>query len=154
MMRPFIDTLLICTLTALVIVVSGAWSSGLNGATLTASAFRTSMPLRGDFVVGFGLVFFALSTIISWSYYGDRCIFYLFGKKAIKLYRWIFCLLIPLGAVVKLELIWNLADITNAFMALPNLIALLGLSTLVIKQTNSYNRKLRIARKRHKKRGF
>jgi AGCS family alanine or glycine:cation symporter len=154
MMGPFIDTLLVCTLTALVIVVSGVWSSGLNGATLTARAFKVSMPLRGDFVVGFGLIFFALSTIISWSYYGDRCIYYLFGNKTIRLYRWIFCLLIPLGAVVKVELIWNLADITNAFMALPNLVAILGLSAVVVKQTNSYNRKLRIARKLHKKRWF
>lgn len=151
MMGPFIDTLVICTLTALVIVVTGAWKSGLNGATLTASAFREAMPIRGDFLVGFGLVFFALSTTIAWSYYGDRCIYYLGGNKWVEPYKWIYCLLIPLGAVVKLELIWNIADIANAFMALPNLIALLGLSGIVIKLTQSYNRKLRVARKLHNK---
>lgn len=151
MMGPFIDTLVICTLTALVIVVSGAWSSGLNGATLTAKAFNSSMQARGDFVVGFGLIFFALSTTIAWSYYGDRAIYYLFGKKYLASYRWIYCLLIPLGAVVKLELIWDLADIANACMALPNLVALLGLSGVVIKLTESYNRKLRIARTLHRK---
>ena len=151
MMGPFVDTLIICTLTALVIVVSGAWSSGLNGATLTASAFNVSMPKGGDFVVGFGLIFFALSTTIAWSYYGDRCIYYLFGDKYLRHYRWVYCLLIPVGAVVKLELIWNLADIANAFMAVPNLVALLGLSGVVIKLTESYNRKLRIARSLHRK---
>lgn len=150
MMGPFIDTLVICTLTALVIVITGVWNSGLNGATLTAKAFRTAMPLRGDFVVGFGLVFFALSTTISWSYYGDRCIYYLFGEKAVRPYKWIYCLLIPLGAIVKLELIWNIADIANAFMALPNLVALIGLSGVVIKLTNNYARRLRLANRIHK----
>jgi len=149
MLGPFIDTLVICTLTALVIVVSGKWSSGLNGATLTASSFNSVMPAGGDFVVGFGLIFFALSTTIAWSYYGDRCIFYLFGKKGVTPYRWIYCLLIPLGAIVKLELIWNMADIANAFMALPNLVALFCLSGVVIKQTKTYERRLRIARKLH-----
>ncbi len=145
MLGPFIDTLVICTLTALVIVVPGAWSSGLNGATLTASAFRTSMPAMGGFVVAFGLVFFALSTVIAWSYYGDRSIYYIFGKNAIMPYKWVYCLLIPLGAVVKLELIWNLADIANGFMALPNLVGLLGLSGVVIALTKSYNKNLTIS---------
>ena len=150
MMGPFIDTLVICTLTALVIIVSGAWSSGLNGATLTARAFRDSMPMGGDFVVGFGLVFFALSTTISWSYYGDRCIYYLFGSKGVIPYKWLYCLLIPLGAVLKLEFIWNLADIANAFMAIPNLVALIGLSGVVVQVTNGYMRRLRIARLIHR----
>ncbi|MFQ5952085.1 MAG: alanine/glycine:cation symporter family protein [Candidatus Omnitrophota bacterium] len=154
MLGPFIDTLVICTLTALVIIVTGVWSSGLNGATLTASAFKVSMPVRGDFVVGFGLVFFALSTTIAWSYYGDRCIFYLFGEKGTRPYKWIYCLLIPIGAIAKLELIWNIADIANAFMAIPNLIGLLGLSGVVVALTASYNRRLRIARSLHKKKWF
>jgi AGCS family alanine or glycine:cation symporter len=101
--------------------------------------------------VGFGLIFFALSTTIAWSYYGDRCVFYLFGNRAVRFYRWIYCSLIPIGAVMKLELIWNMADIANAFMAVPNLMGLLGLSGVVIAQTESYNRKPRIARKLHKK---
>jgi len=154
MMGPFIDTLVICTLTALVIVVSGAWSSGLNGASLTASAFSTKMAAGGGLVVGFGLVFFALSTTIAWAYYGDRCMYYLFGEKTVRPYRWLYCLFIPVGAVVKLELIWNLADIANAFMAFPNLVGLLGLSGVVMKQTESYARKLSIAKKLHKKKWF
>lgn len=154
MMGPFIDTLIICTLTALVIVVSGLWSSGLNGATLTTSAFDAMIKGQGGFIVVFGLIFFALSTTISWSYYGDRSIFYLFGKKAVIPYKWIYCLLIPLGAIVKLELIWNIADIANAFMAFPNLIALIGLSGVVIQFTRTYDRRLRLARKLHDKRFF
>ena len=138
MLGPFIDTLVICTLTALVIVVSGVWSSGLTGATLTANAFKTSMPIMGEIIVGFGLVFFALSTTIAWSYYGDRCVYYLLGEKSIKFYKWIYCLVIPIGAVLKLELIWNMADIANAFMAVPNLVALLGLSGMVITMTKNY----------------
>ncbi len=149
MLGPFIDTLIICSMTALVIIISGGWSSGLNGATLTASAFNATIPGSGKFIVGFGLIFFALSTTIAWSYYGDRCIFYLFGKKWIKSYRWIYCLLIPVGAIVKLEIIWNLADIANAFMAIPNLIGLLGLSGVVVGLTKTYNRRLRLARKIH-----
>jgi len=149
MLGPFIDTLVICSMTALVIIISGQWSSGLNGATLTASAFNATIPGSGKIIVGFGLIFFALSTTIAWSYYGDRCIYYLFGRKWMKSYRWIYCLLIPLGAVVKLEIIWNLADIANAFMAIPNLIGLLGLSGVVIGLTKTYNRRLRLARKIH-----
>ncbi|MBD3380099.1 MAG: amino acid carrier protein [Candidatus Omnitrophica bacterium] len=152
MLGPFVDTLVICTLTALVIIVSGKWSTGLNGATLTASAFNHSMGgVGGDIVVGFGLVFFALSTTIAWSYYGDRCVYYLLGEKAVRAYKWIYCVLIPVGAVVKLEFIWNLADIANAFMAFPNLVALLGLSGVVIKMVRDYDRRLRIARKIHGK---
>ena len=154
MMGPFIDTIVICTLTALVIIVSGVWTSGLNGATLTAKAFDTSLPGRGDIIVAFGLIFFALSTIIAWSYYGDRCVYYLFGEKALIPYKWIYCLLIPLGAVVKLELIWNIADITNAFMAFPNLIGVLGLGGVVVSLTYKYDRRLKLARKLHKKRWF
>ncbi len=103
------------------------------------------MPAMGGFVVAFGLVFFALSTVIAWSYYGDRSIYYIFGKNAIMPYKWVYCLLIPLGAVVKLELIWNLADIANGFMALPNLVGLLGLSGVVIALTKSYNKNLTIS---------
>jgi AGCS family alanine or glycine:cation symporter len=151
MMGPFIDTLLICTLTALVVIISGLWSSGLNGAPLTAGAFNQALPGKGGFIVTFGLIFFAFSTIIAWSYYGDRCMYYLFGTKALLAYKWFYCCLIPLGAIIKLELIWNLADITNGFMAVPNLVALLGLSGVVIKLTKDYDRRLRFARKYHEK---
>lgn len=151
MLGPFIDTIVICTLTALVIIVSGVWSSGLNGATLTARAFDSVITDKGNILVGFGLVFFALSTTIAWSYYGDRSIYYLFGEKGVRPYKWFYCLLIPVGAIVKLELIWNLADIANAFMAVPNLIALIGLSGVVAQQSATYARRLRLARKIHSK---
>lgn len=154
MMGPFIDTLVICTLTALVIVVSGQWSSGLNGAALTASAFDSSLGGHGAPIVVFGLIFFALSTTISWSYYGDRSIYYLFGNKGTLAYKWAYCLLVPLGAVVKLELIWNIADIANAFMAVPNIIAIVGLAGVVVKFTNTYDRRLKVARRLHGKRFF
>lgn len=152
LMEPFIDTVVICTLTALAIVVSGMWSSGLNGASLTAAAFKTAIPGWGDLIVGLSLAFFAGTTIIGWSYYGDRCVYYLFGEKGIRTYSWVYCLLIPVGAVVKLEIIWNMADIANAFMAFPNLVALLALSGVVVRQTASYNGKLRMARKLHRHR--
>lgn len=151
MMGPFVDTILICTLTALVIVISGLWSSGLSGATLTARAFDASTQGLGNFIVSFGLIFFALSTTIVWAYYGDRSVFYLFGDRGLLPYKWIYCGLMPLGAVMRLELIWNLADITNGFMAVPNLIGILGLSRVVVKFTRDYDRRLRFARRFHKR---
>lgn len=150
MMGPFIDTLIICTMTALVIIVSGQWSSGLNGATLTTAAFGASTRGMGSWIVVFGIIFFATSTTISWSYYGDRCIFYLFGKNAVMPYKWIYCLVVPIGAVFRLEMLWNIADIANAFMAVPNLVALIGLSGVIVKLTRSYDRKLKFARRFHR----
>jgi len=140
MMDPFIDTIVVCTLTGLVIVVSGLWASGLNGATLTAACFRASLDKYGDAIVVFGLLLFALSTLVSWSYYGDRSVFYLFGQRATVPYKWLYCLLVPIGAVVKLDLIWNLADIANALMAIPNLIALIALSGVIIRFTRDYEK--------------
>jgi AGCS family alanine or glycine:cation symporter len=138
MVGPFIDTLVICTMTALVIVSTGAWSSGLTSSPLSAHAFELGLPHAGKWIVTFGLVFFAFSTMISWSYYGDRCSEYILGRRAIMPYRWIFVLLIPVGAVVKIDLVWLLTDIMNGFMAFPNLVGILGLSGLAVKMTNDY----------------
>jgi len=138
MMGPFIDTILICTMTALVIIISGLWDKGQSGAALSSSAFQATLPVAGKYVVSLGLTIFAFSTLIGWSYYGDRNIEFLFGPKAVSIYRIIFILMIPIGAVMKLEIVWNFSDIANALMALPNLIGVLALSGLVSVMTKDY----------------
>ena len=187
MLGPFIDTIVICTLTALVIITSGAWQvtsrsgellygpSGkgqsmkmtIDGeevlvvgtaqddpvpmldeegrpyelptsAALTASAFEKELPRIGRVIVAFALVFFAYSTMISWSYYGDRCFEYLLGRRAITPYRYVFCCFVLLGAVGGLELVWTIADNLNALMAIPNLVGLLGLGGVVVRESRDY----------------
>ena len=138
MLGPFIDTIVICTMTALVIVITGAYTSGETGADLTASAFSRGIAGVGGFIVAGGIIFFAFSTAISWSYYGDRCIDYLFGEKTVMPYRVLYCSLLPVGAYIKLEVVWTISDIFNALMAWPNLIGLILLSPVVIRQTKSY----------------
>ncbi len=138
MLGPLIDTLIICTMTALTILVTDATQSGLNGAELTAEAFNLGLSGWGHFVVGVSLVFFAYSTTISWSYYGDRCAEYLWGVKAVLVYRLIYVVLVFVGAVAKLGLVWKLSDIFNALMALPNLIGLILLSGVVTHETRAY----------------
>ena len=144
MLGPLIDTLVICTMTALVILLSGAWmlngdgGAGLTGATLSAAAFDIGIPGFGRYFVTFGLAFFAFSTMISWSYYGDRSTEFIFGSGSIKIYRLVYTLLIPLGATIELKLIWNISDITNALMAIPNMIGVLLLSGVVARLTRKY----------------
>ena len=146
MMEPFIDTLIICSMTGLVIVVTGAYQAGdgsLTGAALTVHAFSHDLGSAGAMVVGVGLILFAGSTIISWSYYGDRCARFLFGERAVLPYRVIYTLLVVVGAAVPLALVWNIADITNIFMALPNLLALFLLSGLLVKMKRDYFEKMK-----------
>ena len=187
MLGPFIDTIVICSMTALVIVISGAWqvksSSGevlygpggkgvpitimLDGKTtqvigsvgdrpepfldengrpyllptgspMSIAAFESSLPGVGRIIVAFGLMFFAYTTMISWSYYGDRCFEYLLGSWAIKPYRYVFCVFAVLGAIGGLDLVWTIADNLNALMAVPNLIALLGLNGIVVRESKDY----------------
>lgn len=140
MLEPFIDTLIVCSLTGLVIIVSGALQGdhGLTGAQLTAHAFQQNLGSFGAMIVGIGLTLFAFSTIIAWSYYGDRSAKFLFGDRAVLPYRLIYSFLIIVGATVNLQLVWNLADITNILMAVPNLIALVLLAGLVKKLKNAY----------------
>ncbi len=145
MLGPFIDTLVICTMTALVIILTGAFTmtgadgSGLTGAVLTKAAFKAGMPFAGgEFIVTIGIIFFAFSTVIGWSYYGDRCIDYLFGQKAVLPYRIIYCMIIPVGATIKLSTVWTISDIFNALMAWPNLIGLIFLSPIVVRMTKEY----------------
>ena len=143
MLGPFIDTLIICSMTALVILVTGAHLTEHDGGALTAYAFEKGLFGYGQYLVGFGLMFFAYSTLIAWSYYGDRCAEYLFGEKAIPVYRWIYVACITIGAVGGLRVIWTIADIFNALMAVPNLIGLVLLSGTVAKETLLYCTKLK-----------
>ncbi|MHC4911937.1 MAG: alanine:cation symporter family protein, partial [Planctomycetota bacterium] len=185
-------TIIICTMTALVIITTGVWqvktedgrvlygpgAKGLpmkmmvgddycqvigtcesepepfldekgqpyllpTGASLTASAFEHSLAKPGCWIVSISLVFFAYSTMISWSYYGDRCFEYLFGPRAIMPYRCVYCFVVILGAVGALDLVWTIADILNALMAVPNLIALLALAGTVAVKTKDYLRRMR-----------
>ena len=134
MLGTFIDTLIVCSITGLVIVLTGQWTAGEGGAALTAAAFSQVIP-SGDVLVSVSLCFFAFTTILGWSYYGERCAIYLFGTKALIPFRVLWVAAIPLGAMAQLNFIWLLADTLNALMALPNLIALLLLSPVVFKLT-------------------
>ena len=138
MLGTFIDTLIICTITGLVIIVTGAWTSGETGATLSSLAFETALPGVGGYIVTFGLSIFAFTTLLGWSFYGEKCVEYLFGVRSIIPFRVLWVIAIPIGATAKLSFIWLLADTLNALMALPNLIALLLLSPLVFKLTREY----------------
>ena len=151
LLGPFIDTIIICTLTALVIIMTGAWTvgEGLDGADLTAYAFRVGL---GDFhavadqaklgriLVTVGVILFAYSTSIAWSYYGDRCVSYLFGLKAVMPYRIIFCLMLVVGATIKIDLVWEFCDVMNGMMAIPNLVALILLSNVIWKDLVDYKK--------------
>jgi AGCS family alanine or glycine:cation symporter len=143
MLGPFIDTLLICSMTALIIIISGVWQSGLDGAPLTCFAFDKFLPGAGRLIVSLGLALFAYSTLIGWYYYGEKGIEYLMGSGIITPYKWVYIMAIPLGAVVRLDVVWGFADIANGFMALPNLVAVLGLSGVVYVSTINYYKKKR-----------
>jgi len=138
MLGPFVDTIVICTMTALVIIVTGAYTQGLTGADLTRQAFNAGLPGPGGYIVSIGLIFFAFSTAISWSYYGDRCVDYLFGEKLVLPYRVLYCILLPVGASIQLNTVWTISDIFNALMAWPNLVGLLLLSPVLIRTTKDY----------------
>jgi len=138
MMGTFIDTIIVCSITGLVIIVSGAWTSGETGATLSSLAFESILPGFGGFIVSFGLCIFAFTTILGWSIYGEKCVEFLFGIRAITPFRVLWIVAVPIGATANLSFIWLVADTLNALMALPNLIALLLLSPVVFKLTKEY----------------
>ena len=142
MTGTFIDTIIICTLTGLSLIVTGAWCGPLKGAAMTDSAFSAAFPGFGSMVLMVGLVLFAFTTILGWNYYGERCVEYLMGVKAIMPYRVIFIILIACGPFLKLEEIWVLADIVNGLMAIPNLIALLALTGVIVAETKAYEKHL------------
>ena len=138
MLGTFIDTIIICSITGLVIVMSGAWTQGASGAELTQQAFDILGYNYGAHVVSIGLALFAFTTILGWSYYSERCAEYLFGTKIIMPFRLLWILAIPAGTILSLDFVWLLADVLNAMMAIPNLIALLVLCPLVFKLTKEY----------------
>jgi len=147
-LEPMVDTLIICTLTALVVVISGAWSSGIQGVGMTVLGFeegmgRVGLGLLAKHVVTLGLLLFAFSTIISWSYYGSRAIQYLISDKAIKPYYFVFALFTFFGAIWGIDIVWNFVDMVITFMTIPNLIALLLLSPVMTREIKRYKEHLR-----------
>jgi len=137
MLGTFIDTLVVCSITGLVIVITGAWQNGVNGASLSALAFNSALP-GGEWIVTIGLCLFAFTTMLGWSYYGERCVVYLLGAKFITPFRFAWVAVIPLGASGELDTVWLIADTLNALMAIPNLIALLLLSPVVFSLSKAY----------------
>lgn len=140
MLGTFIDTLIVCTMTALVILLTGAWTSGETGASLSTLAYGQGIA-GGNYIVTFGLVVFAFTTLLGWSYYGERCAEFIFGVRVIIPYRILWIIAILTGALIKLELVWLLADVMNGFMAVPNLIALALLSPIIFRITQEYLKK-------------
>jgi AGCS family alanine or glycine:cation symporter len=140
MLGTFIDTLIVCTMTALVIVTTGVWDSGETGAELTTLAFGAGLGMEGagQLIVAFGMAIFAFSTSLAWAYYAERCVEYLGGVRGLTVFRLIWGVALFIGAVAGLELIWALADVTLALMAMPNLIALLLLAPVVFRITRQY----------------
>ena len=145
MTGTFLDTIIVCTMTGLVLVITGAWSNPeLSGASVTNYAFAQGLGTSfGATIVTVGLLFFAFTTILGWCYYGERCFLYLVGIRGIKLYRFVFIVLVGAGSFLTLDLIWILADIVNGLMAFPNLVALIGLRKEIISETKDYFERLK-----------
>jgi len=139
MTQTFIDTIVVCSFTGFAILVSGVLETGQTGVPLTSMAFATALPGNwGGIIISIGIILFAYSTIIGWSYYGEKSLEFLLGRKAIKPYRVLFVIAVFIGAVSKLDLVWAFADIMNGLMAIPNLIGLLGLGGIVAAETKNY----------------
>ncbi|MBP7571309.1 MAG: sodium:alanine symporter family protein [Acidobacteria bacterium] len=134
-MEVFIDTIVVCTFTGLILMSTGMWTSGLAGSAMTAGAFSGSIPVVGGLVVALSSFLFGYSTLIGWSYYGEQCLKYLFGVRITLPYRMVFIALTFIGAVVSIEVVFFVGDIANAFMALPNLVGLTLLSGIVARMT-------------------
>ena len=146
MTGTFIDTIVICTMTGLSIVITETWNTGLEGVAITTAAFQKGLPFPAQFAsfaLMLCLVFFAFTTILGWDYYGERCLEYLFNRNmtAVKTYRWLYIICVFFGPYMTVAAVWNIADIFNALMAFPNLIALLALSGVVVKETMDFFKK-------------
>ena len=126
----FIDTIVVCTISALVYLTSGAWTSGLTSTNLATLAFDSVLP-QGHLLVTFSALLFGFSTLLGWSYYGEQCIQYMLGMRVVNPYRYLFVIFVFTGAVIKLDLVWSIGTIANACMALPNLVGLIALSGIV-----------------------
>jgi AGCS family alanine or glycine:cation symporter len=138
MLGTFIDTIIICSLTGLAIITSGVWTSGVSGAALSAAAFEQAMPGFGGYILTIALVVFAFTTILGWSYFGEKCWEFMVGTKSILPFRILWVLAVPFGAIAQLEFAWLVADTLNGLMAIPNLMSLLLLSPIVAKLTKEY----------------
>jgi AGCS family alanine or glycine:cation symporter len=139
MTGTFIDTLIVCTITGLVIVSTGTWTSGQTGAELTVAAFSSGLPGNsGGVIIAVATVLFAYSTILGWAYYGEKCCEYLLGIRAVLTYRYLWVIAVFCGALLKLRMVWDFADIMNGLMAIPNLIGLIGLSGVIVAETRRY----------------
>ncbi len=138
MTQTFIDTLVVCTMTALIILMAPVWTTGGNAGELTLKSFEFFLGDFGAIVVVIATILFGYSTILGWSYYGERAFEYIFGEKSIKIYRVVFVSFVMVGAMMELKLVWNFSDLANGLMAIPNLIALLILSKIVSEETNRY----------------
>ena len=143
MTGTFIDTIVICSMTGLSIVITGTWNTGLEGVAITTTAFQQGLPFPpvvASFSLMLCLVFFAFTTILGWDYYGERCLEYLLNRNqtAVKTYRWLYIICVFIGPYMTVAAVWNIADIFNALMAFPNLIALLALNGVVRNETKDY----------------
>ena len=139
MTGTFIDTLIVCSITALAISSTGVWTSGETGVALTIQAFSAGLPgYWGKLLVTLATITFAFSTILAWEYYGEKCFEYLFGEKYISLYRYAWVIFVFIGAQIKMDMVWNISDAMNALMAIPNLIGLICLSGLLVRETRLY----------------
>ncbi|KJS82735.1 MAG: transporter [Peptococcaceae bacterium BICA1-8] len=138
MTGTFLDTIIVCSITGLVLAITGVWETGTTGAALTTMAFQKGLPGPGGIIVAIGIILFAYSTILGWAYYGEKCAEYLLGEVAVKPYRYLWVLFVGLGAVAKLSLVWDIADTLNGLMAIPNLIGLLLLSGVVVSETKDF----------------
>lgn len=140
--QVFVDTILVCSVTALCILTSGVLPEDKDGALLSVQAFSSTFGNFGEIFVTISITLFAFATIIGWSYYGERCVEYLFGKKNLLVYKAVYILFTLFGSVMKLDLVWNISDTFNGLMAVPNLIALIFLSGQVVKETKRYLNKI------------
>ncbi|WP_018932489.1 alanine/glycine:cation symporter family protein [Gracilibacillus lacisalsi] len=138
MTQVFFDTIIVCSITGITIVMAGQWDAGLDGSALTSASFAQFLGTSGSYIVTFGILFFTFSTILGWSYYGEKSIHYLMGAKGVRVYRYIFIAFVFIGAVVSLDVVFNFSDVMNGLMAFPNLIGLLALSGIVVAETNKF----------------
>ena len=144
MTGTFLDTIIVCSLTGLALATTGVWTSGETGVALTLQAFHAGLPgAWGQGIVTLGVMTFAFSTILGWSYYGEKCFEYLVGEDYTRYYRMVWIAFVFIGSVVKLELVWNFSDVMNALMAVPNLIGLIGLSFLLSRETKEFEKGIR-----------
>ncbi|MFT9849533.1 alanine/glycine:cation symporter family protein [Aneurinibacillus sp. REN35] len=138
MTGTFIDTIIVCSITGLALVTTGVWKTGKTGVEATTLAFQSVFGSTGSIILAISIILFAYSTILGWAYYGEKCIEYLLGKHAIRYYQLVFIFVIAAGSALKLHIVWTFSDIANGLMAIPNLIGLIGLSGVVVKETQRF----------------